>query len=393
MLISMLRIWIELAAFATVPSSTLASSAPMIEPATAQPSSARVEERWLEVIEVYTLPCDPRWRRTAEAAYSSNSREYFPKAYRRLVVSEKSAEERGRKLAQLSEDLQSTANKPMPLIVMRAWDGIEQREVVLSFGKGQRATANRFKPGTPLLASIGTATPGEDFQSSRRTVREIRSSANAPSDFASANDAAGALFEIAFGEVDSKALVSAVVVDAEKDPTPRSGVVTLALSAPPRDLQIDTRYPWFAEFKLFERAKDGTRAGEVLFTGTNALVAADGKGASGRVEVKTPQPWGYEAEVVTWFGVAPKASLKMSSKKGAAGNGTIAPPVANPSSTPLDEEKPMDFPTAPALPPLPPPRFDAPKLPNAVPSSPAAPAPPRPREQFIGGARRLVPIG
>jgi hypothetical protein len=316
--------------------------------------SLEPQERWLELIEVYELPLDPAWRDTALRASDSSFSIYFPTDSEKLEVRaaaideraskakknedkrkiiEQGSEELVRKRTRLQEDLIATADKPMPLSIVRAWDGIAKKEVVLTLGRGQRAIIDRFKLGKPLLAEIGLSSPGEDFQSRRVTVESVVTSTPAPTDFARAVDAPSSVHSIAFGELDTSAITTPVVIRAVKDPTPGSGVLSLKLEVASTSLAIDAIYPWFTEFRLYELAKDGTRSREVKPIGSNILVAVRSSNdianalelfggsplkpiavAIGRVEVKSPQPWGYEAEIVRWFGVAQKSSLKPSSK-------------------------------------------------------------------------------
>lgn len=333
------------------------------------------------MIEVYTLPFDPAWRETALGARRPGLEACFPNESEKLAerwearakqaktnadevrIRRQGDEERARKATALFEDLAASADKDMPLSVMRAWDGIAKAEVVLTFGKGQRAIVDRFKAGKPLRARVVPAAPGEDFQAVRATVRSIASSAKAPSDFAAVGDAAQALQTLAFGEVDTSTLPKPVVIRATKDPAPGSGVLSPALPLPPSAVPIERRYPWYAEFKLFELSKDGKRVREQSFSGANFVACNDGMNrysestpiATGRVEVKSPQPWGYEAEIVRWFGVAPKSKLKPAATA-ATGQSGAAPPPSTPQP---------DASTPPVLPPAP----ETPEIPDDNPSS------------------------
>ena len=263
----------------------------------------------------------------------------------------------------IADSLRAASDRAAPLAVVRLWDGIERKEVVVTLGRGQKALANRLVPGKPMLASIGTSTVGDDMQAERETVTALQSARSAPSEFLRAADGAGVLAERGFGEVDSRAQREAVVIRAVKDPTPGSGALTLELAAPPSELGIDAAYPWYAEFKLFELGKDGSRAREVRFEGTNCVVAiatasvrASRPIARGRVEVKSPVPWGYEAVVVKWFGVAAKDRLVAGSGAKPAANrpireGDTAAP-AEPAE-PLEETAPPALPDEPLTPDVP----------------------------------------
>ena len=173
---------------------------------------------------------------------------------------------------------------------------------------------------------------------------------------------------------------------AVKDPTPGSGLLTLELKEPPPELPIANGYPWYAEFRLFELAKNGSRVREVRFEGDATIVAtrprASETGTSsssgeleaissaslpfeaiGRVEIQSPQPWGYEAEVVKWFGVAPKSRLVTPASSRSGGS-------ARPRPKPAAESIPTSE-TAPSTPPL----EEAPQRPlPAEPETPGVPA-------------------
>ncbi len=375
------------------------------------PGSASTQrEVWVEVIESFTLPDDPEWmaaaleaearvRGTVPPDATSNRRDLFrivpgieaisPTEAARIAkqiedldkrieraksskFGSKQTEEQGvtrvvDSVVKIADSLRAAADRPAPLTVVRLWDGIERREVLVALGRGQRALANRLVPGKPVLASIGPSAVGEDFQARRETVNAIQSARSAPSEFLRVEDGSSVLVERGFGEVDSRPQRTAVVLRATKDPSPGSGVLTLELPAPPDELGIDATYPWYAEFKLFELGKDGARAREVSFKGVDAIVAAprlqDDPGrhrsakppltARGRVEVKSPVPWGYEAVVVKWHGLAAKDRLVST----AAGSASAAPPrgaggASKPAapSQPTDVTTPLEEPAPPALP-------------------------------------------
>lgn len=348
--------------------------------------------RWLEVVEMYTLPSDPAWRTTALSATTSDGfRELFSEALLELAerqeaikkraegakraedkakIEKQGKEEIERKKAKLAEGLVATADKPMPLTVLRVWDGVSKSELVLTMGRGQRATIDRFKQGKPLFVEIGLSSPPADFQSFRPTVKAVLASTKAPSDFAAASDAPAGVHELAFGEVNPDALPGPVVVRAVKDPAPGSGALTISIEPPPLLESLNKRYPWYAEFRLYELTKDGKRGREVEFKGPNALSAVAEPTppeklrqpkirlrldpvliATGRVEVKSPQPWGYEAEIVRWFGVAPKSKLKSATAGTAGPSGSAAPP-----STPQPDA---------SVPPVLPPEPETPEIPDS----------------------------
>jgi hypothetical protein len=114
---------------------------------------------------------------------------------------------------------------------------------------------------------------------------------------------------------------------------------------------MEIGYPWYVEFRLFELDKDGKRTREVDFTGENSLVSVPKRSvdgslsfedrfraiAYGRIKVKSPQPWGYEAEPVRWFGVAPKSKLKATANAPSSQPAPAAPhasPQSGAESTP-----------------------------------------------------------
>jgi hypothetical protein len=108
----------------------------------------------------------------------------------------------------------------------------------------------------------------------------------------------------------------------------------------------------------------------VRFDGTNAIVAVETQGAKqirqsfsrpgfparGRVEVKSPVPWGYEAVVVKWFGVAAKDRLVAGSGAKPAANRPLresdAAAPAEPAE-PLEETAPPALPEEPQTPDIP----------------------------------------
>lgn len=316
---------------------------------------------WLEAIEIYTLPWDPDWKAAAEGGS-------FPYSFRRSVKDIESIRDNPSKRKKLDDDLRAAADRLMPLTVVRAWDGIQRKEVILIFGRGQRALADRLAGMRPLLAVIDHSKPGDDFQAVRTTVSEIRPSSRVPSELVRVVDAPDSARVSSFGEIDASLLAAPVKVAAKKNPTPGSGLLTLEVESPPDELQIDTTYPWYAEFRLFEMSKDGVRGKEVRFEGANSLVAARNSRRSfyldpidparrpswevalGRVEVKSPKPWGYEAEIVKWYGVAPKDRLvpdpKKANKAASKGAATGSVPADNTTAPPpLPEE-----PTTPGVP-------------------------------------------
>ena len=370
-----------------------------------RPSSRTAAQRdaWVEVIESFDLPDDPDWSAAArnaetrvlaevrsaggtirrpnplgiapispkEAARIERQIEELKERIERAKSSKfgsKKTEEEGWKrivdsVEKIADSLRAASDRTAPLTVVRLWDGIERKEVVVTLGRGQRAVANRLVPGKPMLASIGPSTVGDDLQALRETVTALQSARSTPSEFLRAADGAGVLAERGFGEIDSRAQREAVAIRAVKDPTPGSGALTLELAAPPTELGINTAYPWYAEFKLFELGKDGSRAREVRFEGTNTVVAIATASvresrppARGRVEVKSPVPWGYEAVVVKWFGVAAKDRLVSGSGAKPAANRPLresdAAAPAEPAE-PLEETAPPALPEEPQTPDIP----------------------------------------
>lgn len=344
---------------------------------------ARADANWLEVIEVYTLPWDPHWEKAASrAVFASDFRksaEEIAEQERALSdrisrskkphserdkIRDRGKEEIKQRTAKLIESARDASGRTMPLTVVRAWDGVSKSELLLTFGRGQRATADRLADGKPLLCALDYARPGDDFQAIRPTVDEIRPSSRVPSDIVRASDAPGQFRSLAFGEVDGSKLGSPVTLLAKKDPSPGSGKLELELASPPIELGIEPRYPWYAEFRLYELDKSGTRVREVRFDGTDAIVsivvmersaavrqaAIDLRPspAYGRIEVKSPQPWGYEAEIVKWYGVASKDRLVPVAKRGErAGAKPVMPEGPNRSDAP---DAPLPERTTPSIP-------------------------------------------
>lgn len=346
---------------------------------------------WLESIEVYSLPWDPEWKAAAERGGFPGS---FRKSAKEIEDLRASLLRRSKGLylsapdratldlrsKKLTEDLCAAADRLMPVTVVRAWDGVQRREVVVTFGRGQRALADRLAGGRPLLVVPGDSRPGDDFQAIRSTIIEIRPSSKVPTELLRAADAPEWVQTSRFGELDNSPLATPVTIVAEKDATPGSGVLTLRLPSPPKELEIDLHYPWYAEFQLFELAKDGRREKQVRFEGSNSLVALRATTsvgpaslwdtskdlrwpvATGRVEVKSPQPWGYEAEIVKWYGVAPRHRLVPDTKR------------PNPNAKTGNSSKPHDSAgDAPlSLPNPPDPKTDPPSLPEE-PKTPSVP--------------------
>ena len=369
-----------------------AGSRPREQLAGSQSASA-TPEVWLEGIETYTLPWDPAWRRTMEVVAFPNSFGKSAKEFeerKRAILARfaraksENSDARAKALADLerqgyalAETMRKTADRAMPLTVVRSWDGINRREVLLIFGKGQRAVADRIKPGKIARIELGESKPGDDMQARRRTGVAVGASSRVPSDFVRLVDAPSELVQSAFGEVDATMLAVPVRLPAKKDPAPGSGVLTISLDETPGELNINHAYPWYAEFKLFELGKDGARTREVRFEGSNTLVAAADAEllrrlrneivpAQGRVEVKSPQPWGYEAEIVRWYGVVPKHRLVGQSQTAASagnpGDAGAGESSADGESTDVDTDvdterdvdaAPHDFDAAPSMPPEP----------------------------------------
>lgn len=338
---------------------------------------------WLEAIEVYTLPWDPQWEEAARngnmGSFRQSADEIAEARSRTPAKTPEGKPSRARaaieaRAQKLVENLHAASGKAMPLTVVRAWNGISRNEWILTFGKGQRASADRLAQGKPLLGVVDLSRPGDDFQAVRPTVVELRPSSKIPSDFVRVSDAPSALQDIAFGEVNASTLSGTFVILAVKDSTPASGVLRLEIPHVPDALGIDARYPWYAKFRLFELTKDGSRGREVPFDGVDAIVSTktprsfsrsepefacrlsrEVQPGLGRIEVKSPQPWGYEAEIVKWYGVAPKDRLVPDAKgakaKSAGGGGRTAP--TTPADTPVEETDPPELPDEPTTPSVP----------------------------------------
>lgn len=362
------------------PSAELSSTGIAAHPANQYRSRTNADERWLEVIEIYTVPFDPHWRDAVQGAATSFHLT-FPEANRELNERKDAVNRRAdraksedkdrirrqgdaelqRKRQKLIDTLTATKDRIAPISIMRAWDGIAHAEVLLAFGQGQRGILERFRPKKPILAAIGVAAPGEDWQAPRTSVRAIRSSAKAPTDFALAHDSPADIDDLAFGEVKVNARLSNFAIQTQKDPKPGSGVIALSMRLPSEGTPIDQRFPWYVEFELYELDKEGHRGAQVKFEGANAVVALpthqnrnplvseDQGPAFGYIEVRSPKPWGYQAIATKWFGVAPKEHL-VSVATPSAGDSQTAP---SPATQPLEETAAPPLPEEPTTPEVP----------------------------------------
>lgn len=335
---------------------------------------------WLEAIEIYTVPWDPEW--TAAALEAASRAAVFPSSGTLVVRMDqfrKSADEfnqrcqnagtRGRAhdairaaLVALKEKLKAASEKRYPLTVIVCWDGIAKSTRTLTFGNGQRATAKRFAVGVPVYAEVGLSKPGDDFQGTHVTAGEVNSAKQAPSDYASFASVQSVSHDIQFGELDASSLSKPIVCPVAKSKAAGSGAVEFAIPFDliPAQFNLMPTAPWYVEFMLYELNEVGSRAKEAKFEGSKYAVATKGGdqgrmlSAVGRLELKKPAPWGYEAELTHYFGVAPAAQLLKSASPGnppaqadpkTEETEPLPLPPSEPSappSTPKDKRKPGD---------------------------------------------------
>ncbi len=349
---------------------------------------------WIEAIEEYELPWDPEWEKAAISAAQSlesedDLRRWFRKTADELITRRKNAGTNDRSLdaiaawkKSLVKTLTASSKRSSPISVLLCWDGIGKHDQVLFFGNGQRATRSKLKVGLIAEAEMEESRPGDDFQGIRSTAATARVTDDPPSDYARFTGVDTELKDLAFGEIDPRALTAPVTKIVEKNPAAGSGHLEFYFDAAslPTEIELMKQYPWYLEFRLFELDQDGGRVREAAFTGSRFAVAIPGtrgsKGkvgfvikhsrAIGRVKLKKPAPWGYEMEVVRWFGVADKSKLLLSKK------GNVAPAAPTSDDATTEPEPTADEPTKI-------PADGAPRQPaDGAPRQPADGAPPQP---------------
>jgi len=323
--------------------------------------------QWIEVIETYEIPFDPDWRESALkaaefAAFPEKGRsddaviarfKELTRSFDRAAeyserLSQAGKNERSRKaviaaLKKEAESFGSSANSARTLFVVRAWDGIEGKPVVLLLGEKQRGAFARCKPSVVLNVTIGKSNVPDHLQApGRTTITSVIGGSKGPSDFMYAKDGSPQIGDVGFGEIDITSLGGAVELGAAvKSTAAGSGLIQVVFDLP-RAIAIDTVMPWYCQFKVFELDKEGKPSKEVHFEGSKYAVAISGSRAKARIEVKNPKPFGYVAEATAWFGVAPKAALKPA-KQGAA-------PATPAAKSPSKPAAPGDAPSTPELP-------------------------------------------
>ncbi len=320
---------------------------------------------WIEVIETYEIPFDPDWRESALKAagfFRFGSPDDFHEETGSVDRAEEYAErlrqagknERSQKAVLASwqkevESFGSSAGAARKLFVVRVWDGIQRGSRTLVLGEKQRASFARCKPGAVLNVTLGRSNVPDHLQArGRLTITSVIGGSKHPSDFLFAKDGASQLSEVAFGEIDTARLGGGIHVGtADKDAAAGSGWILVDFNLP-REVPIDSKAPWYCEFKLVELDKDGTPVKEVHFDGTKYAVAISGSRAKALVEVKNPKPFGYVAEAAAWFGVAPKAALKPAKQVVSPTAPQTNPPA--PTNSPSKPSAPGRTPAAPSLP-------------------------------------------
>ena len=322
--------------------------------------------QWIEVIETYEIPFDPDWRESAlEAAKfrsftsTNNFRDMTGSVDRADEFAERlkqaGSNDRAKKavIAAWKKEVESYGNSATAarsLFVVRAWDGIQRVPLTLVLGEKQRGVFARCKPAAVLNVAVGLSNVPDHLQArGRRTITSVLGGGKSPTDFLYLTDEMPALRDISFGEIDLGLLkIGNELGDAQKEPEAGSGIISVTFDLP-SSIPIESGTPWYCEFKVMELDKDGTPVKEVRFEGSKYAVAIDGPRASARIEIKNPKPFGYVAESIAWFGVAPNAVLK-AVKKGAApstpaskapakpvapGDGLSTPEIPEPVTPPI----------------------------------------------------------
>jgi len=345
-----------------------------------RPSKA-LEEVWVEVVEKYDVPCDP-WLFELEGKilglqeptwFRETAKEFAKRA--EDVANAKDA--RRKKGLQAAFDkwkdarrafVQRELNSDRPLTVIRAWDGIAQRFVVFTLGEGQRTLERRLVPNVVFRVVWDLARPGDDLQGRRWTIQSATEVKQVPSEFARWADVSARRGGDAFGEIASVGVSIPTAMRATKVGDVGVGLYQFRLEGPSHDFApLDTEYPWFCEFRVFELDQAGSRTREVS-QGRKSVAAwwapdrKDWTEARGIISIANPVPWGYEVEITRWFGVRPIPK---------------APTVPMPApSTPSAPKRPLGI--APALPGGGPAEPAVPKLPIDSPLPDPEPSPPQP---------------
>jgi hypothetical protein len=303
---------------------------------------------WIEVVETYEVPFDPDWRESALKASkleraasfglggsggsrSTDSASSVVNHFAGMTGSvdraadyaarlkQSGTNERSQKsvLAALEKELrsfESSADAERELFVVRVWDGIGRAPATMIMGEKQRSIVARCKPRTVLHINVGKSNVPDHLQAYGRTTITSVIGGKAPTDFLSVTDGKPTLRDVSFGEADVAALsVGKILGEARKEPQASNGTIVVTFTLP-TTIPFEETSPWYCQFILMELDKDGAPTKEVQFEGSKFAVSLSGKSAKGRIEVKNPTPFGYIVEAKQWFGVAPHAALKASTK-------------------------------------------------------------------------------
>jgi hypothetical protein len=352
-------------------------------PVARQPSQER-EEVWIEVVEKYVIPSDPRLQWLAGERFSLEDPSMFRESAEELakraqeIAAAKDARRKKGLQAALDKwkearraSVERELNADRAVTVVRAWDGIAQRFVVFTLGEGQRSLDRRLMPGVVFRVEWDMARPGDDLQARRWTIQSATEVKQVPSEFARWADVSARRGGDAFGEVSSVGASSTMALRATKAGEVGVGLYQFRLEVPPEEFRsLDTRYPWFCEFRIFELDQDGVRVREVSQSRKSVAAALDRpqssySGAHGVISIANPVPWGYEVEITRWFGVRPIPKTP-----------TVPPPTPSAPSAPSVPKRPPGL--APPLPGEGPARPAAPKPPSDSPLPDPEPSPPQP---------------
>lgn len=293
-------------------------------------STASAKDRWLEIIEIYELPNDPAWPSSARSAgavvgrFEGNPRRMpFPETAERFGdrMSKAGDNDRSREAVRMAvrnfAERLTAGSKQLPkLKVIRAWDGYARQRVEFVCGPEQGSVIQASKAGAIFKATIGTSNSPDHWQAAGRpTILQINRAVDVPSDFVSLDKISPALRDITFGKLAMTPEAPACIGIATKDPSPGGTRMDISFKGANSGVPIDLSYPYYCEFRVFQKAQDGSREREVRFKGPKHAVAIGGD-AVATVELRDkPSAFGYEAEAVAWFGVASRDSLAPDGKR------------------------------------------------------------------------------
>ena len=338
-------------------------------------SAARQDRAWIEPIEKYQVPCDP-WLPALDRGFdwSPEARMFRATAAeyaKRSASAGKTAEQRERNRSSLQRWIQSRESSVTkqfsiqhPVTIIRAWDGIAQREIYFSMGEGQSQVEKRLVVGRVYEIVWDLGRPYDDLQGIRVTVQSAEEAKPIPSEFARWAEVEHRFQPRRFGEAAARSPQPALVLVAEKVGGVGDGLyrfrIPWAQSALGRD------FPWFCEYEVYQLDANGARSAlattSARASGVYAPLARGGAmrdrsyEPEGQFRVERPSPWGYQVEITHWFGVVavpapagPPLGQQPSSPAVPVPPkvpGGLAPPL--PGSPPKPEE-----PLRPAAPPIP----------------------------------------